>query len=107
MPFSELEVTISSENYTEFLEDLKRVKVNISESGICPEYTLQGLVDVFEYTLPDPYIYVITDSSENDAIIEQNAVTTIEDKNATVRSSQFHWIHGIVLNKYFFFISVS
>lgn len=87
MTLSVPQLKINTVDYKQFLLELEDVE-NLSykwSDGACSESTLQGIIDSFEYTLPNPYVYVITDTSAKDDINEQNFIAANEDKQATVR----------------------
>lgn len=85
MPFSEIEETpIIADDGDEFLQKLENV--HIHGNNICPTNTLWNIIEALDYTLSEPHVFVITDSTENDYILEPNVVVRAREKEATVRS---------------------
>lgn len=78
-----MEEPIVADDKEEFLQRLQNI--DIIDDTFCPSNTLEFILDALDYTLPEPHLYVITDSRTNDLELAKLVSAAIEEKLATVR----------------------
>lgn len=72
-----------------FLENLKSFPIYSNGLDQCPLKTIYEILEALDYVLPDSYVYVFTDATENDYEYAENVITALRKLDAHVREFAF------------------
>lgn len=78
----EIKTPITHTDPDKFLQELH--ELNVVTNMVCATHTLWNVIKSLSHTLPDPYIFVITDAVRNGYGNETTIRDILKHKNATV-----------------------